>query len=169
MTRWMFAVVGVAAALALGIQPALAGGPLADLHVKKVGKPYKGDGVLNLTGDQQTVKTLAFSGQAAKFKARVENAGDSPDTVFLRGDGSNANFKVRYRDHLGNNITQAMLAEMASFTLDDGEVSEPVRILVTPRPSAPLGAMKTVRVTSSFAGIDHDRVKVKVENGLPGE
>jgi hypothetical protein len=162
----------VAAAIAVGATTTTPAGPPsaeADLRIKKVGKPYRGNDVVNLTGAGQTVRKIATSGQTAKFKFKVENDGFGAGQIFVRGNGSDPEFKVRYRTFLGANLTPQMLAGTANFNLDAGDEGRPVTILVTPKTSAPLGATKTVRVTATHATTDDDRVRAKVENGLPGE
>jgi hypothetical protein len=164
--------VGVAAGFAFASSAAVFAGPPSaepDLHIKKTGKPYEGDDVVNLTGVGQTVKKLTFPTQAAKFKFRVENDGFGSGEIFVRGSGSDPEFRVRYRASNGDNITQLVDEGTQSFILASMQRSAPVTILVTPKPAAPFGALKTVRVTATHATTDVDRVRAKVENGLPGE
>jgi hypothetical protein len=169
--RRILVAVGVAAGFAFASSAAVLAGPIAepDLLIKKVGKSYKGDDVINLTGDGQTVKKLTFPTQAAKFKFLVENDGFASGEIFVRGSGSDPEFRVRYRASSGDDITQLVKDGTQSFNLASMQRSAPVTILVTPKAAAPLGAIKTVRVTATHATTDDDRVRAKVENGLPGE
>jgi hypothetical protein len=168
--RPLIAIAITAGVVLLVPTTASAGSAQPDAWIKKPGAPYKGDDVINLSGDGQRVRTVAASGITAKFTFRVENDGIDAGTIFLKGTGSDANFKVRYKNNDGTNFTPGIVAGTTMPFLEAGGGTVPFKILITPKPAAPLGAIKTVKVTARHgATTERDRVKAIVENGLPGE
>ncbi len=101
-----------------------------DLRVGKTFSSTRGNGIYNLSGGGQTFTQISKKLKTITFHGKVENDGDAPDDITLRGTRKNSKFGVKYFDTLGN-ATAAMYAGTRVLSLGAGS-SSPTRIQVKP-------------------------------------
>lgn len=136
------------------------GRPDARIRVGATGT-LKGDDVYNTTGAGQGAAASARRGASVTFQIPVQNDGVVADRFKLKGQAGNANYRVRYLDRSGANITSAVTA--GTFTtpsLAPGGVHT-IRAVVTVQTGAAAGSSlaRTLTATSKNASTAKDTVK----------
>jgi hypothetical protein len=71
--------------------------------------PFRGDGIVNLDGTDQTLRIVKPRGYEAVFVVRIENDGEFEDSYRVRARRGNGRFIVRYRAG-GVDVTGAVVA-----------------------------------------------------------
>jgi Tol biopolymer transport system component len=107
-----------------------------------------GDGVYNLTGDNQTASTEVLAGGTATYLVRLENDRDQSDHYTLLGTASDDAWTIRY--FVGaSDITDAVIAGTWESALLAAGQGLDVRITVSPNALLLSGVSKLVRLTAS--------------------
>ena len=125
--------------------------------------PFVGDDVYGLRGSTQTVSATLPPRGRTTFTVRVQNEGDRPDSIPVRGDAGNARFRVRYVRNGIDVTAQVVGGTYVVPDLPSGAVAA-IGIVVTALPGAPSGAARTLNVTlaSQDTSVPRDRVKAVV-------
>jgi hypothetical protein len=160
------ALLALVVACAVGLVlagPADAGiEPDADGLIAKEGKSPKGDDIYNSDGDDQSTKQRINRGRTKAFRWIVENDGDAGD-VTLDGPNTSNCFKLAYRDELGNDVTDEIVAGIYVVSLDADERAR-VKLKVKAR-NCGHGTRRTLNLDvepNVAAGIDRVRVRPKI-------
>jgi hypothetical protein len=119
--------------------PAAAGDPQPDGRVRLKGQPfYIGQGVINTSGDNQTVAVFREQGTAAKFEFRFKNV-DSQEDDFVVTGCTSEEFREKYFVN-GRDITAKVIGEGKKFRdVAPGESTPIVLAKITVRNSTPDG------------------------------
>jgi hypothetical protein len=94
--RFLVASTLIGLGLAVAAPPAAAGTAQPDGEVKKKGRPYIGLGVVNDTGENQTVSATRGPGKTAVYKFRFENVGSATDDFTIDACSAQPDVKARY-------------------------------------------------------------------------
>jgi hypothetical protein len=122
-----------------------------------------GQGVLNDTGDEQTLKQSAKRGDSKKFALRFDNIGELTESYRLKGCGSSKGFQVTYKDS-GGNETQAVTAgDYLTDSIDSGAAPVELTLKIKAKKSVKRGKTETCKITQrSDLFVDVLKAKLKV-------
>jgi uncharacterized membrane protein len=116
-----------------------------DALVRVGKKPFVGNDVYNRTGEKQTVKG-ATAKKPVRYTVRVQNDGNAPDTLRVKGTRSNKTFTVTYKAGTNNITKQATKGTYRVRNLAPG-ASRLITVTVTPKKTTKVGAKTPTKVT----------------------
>jgi hypothetical protein len=116
-----------------------------DALVRVGKKPFVGNDVYNRTGEKQTVKG-ATAKKPVRYTVRVQNDGNAPDTLRVKGTRSSKTFTVTYKAGTNNITKQATKGTYRVRNLAPG-ASRLITITVTPKKTTKIGAKTPTKVT----------------------
>ena len=112
---------------------------------------FRGDGVVNLDGTDQTLRTIKPRGYEAVFVLRIENDGEFEDIIRLRGRRGSERFGVRYLSG-GEDVTADVVAGTFQRLLAPGGFRV-VRARVLVNDIAPHGIERVLPVRATSVGL----------------
>ncbi len=104
-----------------------------DMHIGKDEHSYIGDNIYNTTGENQTVEKEGKGGETVVFFIKIENDGNSEDTIIIKGTQGNNRWEVKYfyPKHSSTQITEKVINEGYPIgPLSPGEYDE-IRLEIT--------------------------------------
>jgi hypothetical protein len=126
---------------------------------------FRGEGVLNDTGADQTQQRSVKRGKSAEFGIHVTNQGVDANAFNVKGCKTSKGFKVSYTD-IGGNVTESVTegsygtVVLAPEAADDHELA----LKIKAQRSANPGKTKTCKVTtSSDLFVDVIKAKLRVK------
>lgn len=107
MRRVVVLIVVIAAAMAISVSSTQATTPQQpDASIRRGNGAYKGEGMINTTGQGQRARGRVKVGNSVTFQMKYMNTSDrSPDAYFIHGCPGSRKFKVTYFS-VGMNVTE---------------------------------------------------------------
>ena len=127
---------------------------------------YVGNGIYNTTGTGQSKAVKARRTTTKTFYVKVQNDGDTSETLRLKGCRTGSGFTVKYLAGVSgtSNITTAVVNGSYSLANLGPSASRSIRMKVTVSRKARIGVTKTCALVVSSAGsTNKDVVKGKVK------
>ena len=125
---------------------------------------YSGTGIFSLDGDNQTKSQNAVSGQKVTYLFRAKNAGNSNDTLKIKGTGGGSGWTVKYFSIPANtDITSQVTGSGWSTGILAPGIYSGLYVQVTPDGTIPTGSSKTLLITATSVG---DSTKVDVVKAI---
>ena len=138
-----------------------------DTLIKKLGAPaYVGNGIYNTTGAGQAVTARTKRTKTATFLITVQNDGTQPTGFKIKGAGATTGFGVQYFKGAAGTQRITFGVTHGTYLLSNvppGQ-SRVLRLVVTVKPGAPIGALRSwlVLATSTNNATRKDAVKANV-------
>jgi Divergent InlB B-repeat domain len=111
------------------------------------GGPFRGQGVHDVAGPDQTADAALAPRHDQTFYVRVDNDATAPSGFLVKGTGGTAAFRVQYFAN-GHEVTGAIKAGTFGFDQIEPGGSRMIRAVVHALPGAPAGARVTYLLTA---------------------
>lgn len=111
---------------------------------------YRGNGIYNTTGVDQTATTRTHRRNTTTFVIRVRNESVSPDDIFIEGTGGDAGLTVSYFVD-SRNVTRAVRAGTYRFDDVAGNTTRKLKMKITVSPQATIGHVADYLVSAISA------------------
>ena len=119
-----------------------------DLLVRLVADPWIGDGVYNISGNNQTLPVVVPTNASVTLRLRFENDGNRPDDLEVKGVARTTSFKLKYTvgpaDHTSN-VTEAVVTGSFRFVGVDPGDARVIRVTLWTRNTSQPGATDELR------------------------
>lgn len=116
-----------------------------DGRIKAPGSRFRGDDIYNRTGKRQTGKTRAARGTTRVFRIKLQNDGNVPDQLRIRGGRGNASFRVVYLKGRRNVTRRVVAGRFRTRVLQPGGL-QLIKLKVTVLAGASPGSARTWKV-----------------------
>ena len=119
-----------------------------DLLVRLGADPWIGDGVYNISGNNQTLPVVVPTNASVTLRLRFENDGNQPDDLEVKGVARTTSFKLKYTvgpaDHTSN-VTEAVVTGSFRFVGVDPGDARVIRVTLWTRNTSQPGATDELR------------------------
>lgn len=116
-----------------------------DGRIKAPRSRFRGDDIYNRTGKRQTGKTRAARGTTRVFRIKLQNDGNVPDQLRIRGGRGNASFRVVYLKGQRKVTRRVVAGRFRTRVLQPGGV-QLIKLKVTVLAGASAGSARTWKV-----------------------
>jgi alpha-tubulin suppressor-like RCC1 family protein len=117
-----------------------------DAHIRQGTGKFVGNDVYNTTGAKQKHAAKVRPGKSVRFTVRLQNDGDTPDTLRVTGPKGTKAFRVVYRSGSTKITKQVRAGTWSTGSLAPG-TSRSITVTVSPTKKAKKGATVTRKIT----------------------